>query len=352
MKREKSQVIETVHNVMPAVVSIIISKTLEDLKKDHPELSSAFDAGGYPPHHIPPEMIDSHGRVQVGGGSGFIVDEGGIVLTNKHVVSEPHALYTIITSDGKKFDAEVLARDPLDDVAILKIKSAPKNLVILGLGNSKEIELGQTVMAFGNALGIFKNTVSCGIISGLSRSISAQADPMAPPQEMRGLIQTDAAINPGNSGGPLTNIFGEVIGINAAVVFGAQNIGFAIPIEMAERDLSDLKKFGRIKRPLLGLRYLILTPDLKEKMKLTVDYGALVLRENVLGEAVVPKSPADKAGLTEKDVILEWNGEKITAEKTIQDFLENCNVGDEVSLKVLRNKKTIDKKVTLAERKA
>lgn len=335
---------------MPAVVSIIISKKLEDLKREHPELNSVFDQEGLS-RGIPPEMIDSHGRIQIGGGSGFIVNTSGIVLTNKHVVAEPRALYTVITSDGKKFEADVLARDPLDDVAILKIKSAPKSLAILELGNSKEIKLGQTVMAFGNALGIFKNTVSKGIISGLSRSISAQADPMAPPQEMRGLIQTDAAINPGNSGGPLTNIFGEVIGINAAVVFGAQNIGFAIPIEMAERDLGDLKKFGRIKRPLLGLRYMILNPDLREKLKLTVDYGALVLRENALGEAVVPKSPADRAGLTEKDIILEWNGEKITAEKTIQDFLENCTVGEEVALKILRKAKTIDKKVILAERK-
>ncbi|MBI4034188.1 MAG: trypsin-like peptidase domain-containing protein [Candidatus Brennerbacteria bacterium] len=346
--KEKSQIIETIKRVMPAVVSIVISKHLEDLKKEVPELGSLFND---PRFQFPPDKIDAHGMVQVGGGSGFIVDEKGVILTNKHVIAEPHAEYTVILSDGEKFSAKVLARDPLDDVAILKINTTDGDLPTVELGDSGNIELGQTVLAFGNALGIFRNTVSTGIISGLSRAISAQPDPRAPMQEMRGLIQTDAAINPGNSGGPLTDVFGKVIGINAAVVFGAQNIGFAIPVKAAERDLADLKKHGKIRRPFLGLRYITLNDDLKEKLKLSVSYGALIAKEHLLDQAIVEGSPADKAGLKENDIVLEWDGEKVTTDKNIQDYLENCEVGDKINLKVLRGKKEIDAKVALAERK-
>lgn len=344
---EQTQIVETIKKVMPAVVSITISKDLKELKKEMPEFFHS--SLGYN-LDIPPDKIDAHGRVQVGGGSGFVVDETGIILTNKHVITEPHANYTVITNTDESYEAEILARDPVNDVAILKIKPK-KKLPTVELGNSEHLELGQTVLAIGNALGIFKNTVSQGIVSGLSRAITAQADPASPPQEMRGLIQTDAAINPGNSGGPLVDIFGRAIGINAAVVFGAQNIGFAIPIKAAERDLDDLKKYNRIRRPLLGLRYLILNLDLKEKLKLPVDYGAYVVKEHPLDHAVVPKSPAEKAGLKEKDIVLEWNGKKITTEKTIQDYLEDCRVGESINLKVMRGRRELNLKVLLAERK-
>lgn len=347
MAKEKSQIMATIKKVMPAVVSIVISKRLEDLKKELPEM---FPYSDYPELRIPPDKIDARGMVQIGGGSGFLVDGSGIILTNKHVIADPGAAYTIITMNGDKFDAEVLARDPLDDVAILKIKT-DKKLPVVKLGSSDNLELGQTVIAFGNALGIFRNTVSTGIISGLSRAISAKPDPLAPMQEMRGLIQTDAAINPGNSGGPLTDVYGGVIGINAAVVFGAQNIGFAIPIKAAERDLKDLKVHGTIRRPFLGLRYLTLNPDLKEKLRLAHDYGALIVKEHPLDQAVVPNSPAAKAGLKENDIILEWNGERITSDKNIQDCLEQSEVGQTVSLKVARNKREFSTKIILAERK-
>lgn len=334
---------------MPAVVSIIISKSFDELRKELNELKKER-RGTFEPFAIPPDKIDAHGMVQVGGGSGFIVHPSGIILTNKHVIAEPHSKYTVITSDENHYDAEVLARDPVNDVAILKI-DAQKNLPTVTLGNSNELELGQTVLAIGNALGIFKNTVSMGIISGLSRAISAQADPTAPPQEMRGLIQTDAAINPGNSGGPLTDIFGNAVGINAAVVYGAQNINFAIPVSAAERDLHDLQKFGRIKRPLLGLRYLIVNETLKDKLHLPVAYGAFVTTEHPKDDAVIFGSPAHTAGILSHDIILEWNNEPIKAEKSIQDFLENCAVGETVTLKLLRDGKELSTHVTLGERK-
>jgi serine protease Do len=347
---EESQIIATIKKVMPAVVSIVISKSLEELEKEAPEMYPQLTPGGQPSLDIPSDKIDAHGMVQIGGGSGFVIDADGIILTNKHVIAEPRSRYTIITNDNERYEAEVLARDPIDDVAILKINPG-KKLPTVELGNSDKLDLGQTVLAIGNALGIFKNTVSMGIVSGLSRSISAQAEPNAKPQEMRGLIQTDAAINPGNSGGPLVDIEGRAIGINAAVVFGAQNINFAIPIKAAERDIRDLKLHGRIRRPLLGLRYLIINQDIQEKLKLSVGYGAYVVKEHPLDQAVVPKSPADKAGVKERDIVVEWNGEKITTEKTIQDFLENCEVGQEIKIKVLRGKKEKELKLVLSERK-
>ena len=219
------------------------------------------------------------------------------------------------------------------------------------LGDSRCLELGEIVLAFGNALGTFKNTVSLGIISGLSRAIEAKTEVNAQSVEMRGLIQTDAAINPGNSGGPLTNALGRVIGINTAVISGAQNIGFAIPIHAAYRDLLDLKKFGKIKRPLLGIRYLTINSDIKEKLKLPVDYGALVIKEHPLDVAIAPGGPADKAGIRERDIILDWNGEKITEERTIQDFLEETSVGEEAVFSVGRNGKVFKKRVVLTERR-
>lgn len=348
---EEKHIVTTIKKVMPAVVSIVISKHLEDLEKEVPVELLPFLPGGPqgPKLKIPPELVDRHGMVKIGGGSGFVVRPEGIILTNKHVISDPKAEYTIITDDGRKFPAQILSRDPINDVAILKIDAA--RLPVVELGDASRLELGHRVIAIGNALGIFKNTVSMGIVSGLSRSIAAQADPAAPPQEMRGLIQTDAAINPGNSGGPLINADGKAIGINAAIVFGAQNIGFAIPINAAKRDLSDLHAFGHIRRPLLGVRYIIIDENLQDKMKLPVDYGALVMAESPHDHGVVPYGPADRAGIKEKDIILECNQVKIDRDHPIQDHLENLAVGDRLNLLILRGQKKIPIKLTLAERK-
>lgn len=338
-----------IKKILPAVVSINISKSLEELEKELPIEMFPFFPFGVPEMIIPEEKIDSRGMVQIGGGSGFIVDSSGIILTNKHVIADPHAEYTIITSDNKKYKAEILARDPVDDVAILKIPA--ENLPTVPLGDSSKLELGETVLAIGNALGIFQNTVSSGIVSGLARTISAKADPKAPAQELRGLIQTDAAINPGNSGGPLISMDGKTIGINSAIVFGAQNIGFAIPINYAERDLEDLKVYGRIRRPLLGVRYVTIDENLQDKMKLSMNYGALILGKGPHHAGIVPGTPADKAGLKEKDIILECNNEKLSPQKTVQDFLEDLSVGDVLKMKVLRGNKEFEVKITLTERK-
>ncbi len=353
---DEKRVIKTVKKVMPAVVSIVIAKRLEDLEREMP-------IGHYPfiPGHpnvkrerskeikMLGAMADKRRMVEVGGGSGCIVDPNGLVLTNKHVIDDVAAEYTAILNDGRRFPAKILSRDPINDIAILKIDAL--KLPFLKLGDARTLELGQSVIAIGNALGMFKNTVSLGIVSGLSRAVTAQIDPATPQQEMRGLIQTDAAINPGNSGGPLVDGDGRVIGVNAAIISGAQSIGFAIPVNTAERDLSDLKKYGRIRRPLLGLRYLMIDGALQGKMNLPVSYGALIVRESETDAAVILGSPAAKAGIKEKDIILSLNSQKLDADHPVQDFLESLNVGDVVTLRVLRGKKELTAKATLTERK-
>src|SRR3989338_6469061 len=217
----EEQIIQTVKKVMPAVVSIMVGKDYEDLLRERPQELMV-------PHgdHLdlpPPEEDLPHtpgGKVRVGGGSGFLIDPAGLVITNKHVVGDPTAEYIVTTPIEDTYPARVLARDPLNDIAVLKIEGS--DFPFLPLGNSDAIELRQTVLAIGTALGEFQNTVSAGIVSGLSRFITALTDMEGHSERLRGLIQTDAAINPGNSGGPLVNLDGEVIGINSAVVFGAQ----------------------------------------------------------------------------------------------------------------------------------
>lgn len=343
-----SPITRVIKKVMPAVVSIVISKKLEDVKKEMPKVIPGSAPGQTPPT-IPDEMVDAHGMVRVGGGSGFVVQQNGVILTNKHVVSEPGGEYTVVLNDNRKFPAVVLARDPIEDVAILKINA--EGLPAVALGDSSKIELGQEIVAIGNALGLFRNTVSSGIVSGLARSIRAAPDPAKPVQDMRGLIQIDAAINPGNSGGPLVNMKGQAIGINAAIVYGAQNLSFALPISAAERDLHDLKMHGRIRRPLLGLRYLIVDENLQSKMKLAADHGALVSSHGPQRDAIVPGSPADKAGIRDGDLIIACNDEALTEQKTIQDFLETAEVDDVLRLKIVRGTKTMEVEVKLAERK-
>lgn len=332
----EEKIVATVQKIMPTVVSIMVGKDYEELLREKPyELMV--------PHgdHLdlpPPEEELPHtpgGKVRIGGGSGFIVDSAGLILTNKHVVHDQNAEYIITTPGEDVYIAKVLARDPLNDVAILKVEA--QDLPVITLGDSNKVRLGQAVLAVGTALGEFQNTVSSGIVSGLSRFITAFTDTEGHSERLRGLIQTDAAINPGNSGGPLVNLHGEVIGINSAVVFGAQNIGFAIPVNKAKQDLAELKKYGRIRRPFLGIRYLLLTPAVKKRMRLGVDKGALVLREAPGQPAIVIGSAAEKAGLREGDIILELNHMPIDDKTGIEDILEKMEIGDNMPVKVWRD---------------
>ncbi len=353
MHEMEIQTIETVKKVSPAVVSVVITKLMPAVR-DLP-LNPTFKPGEHFPIPLPEQPLGNFKpnatpqKVKVGGGSGFIVHPDGIILTNKHVVYETDADYTVILNDEREFPAKVLTRDPINDVAVLKIDA--KNLPIVTIGNSDHIELGQTAIAIGNALGLFSNTVSKGIISGLGRKISAALGQGDMIENLRHVIQTDVAINQGNSGGPLVNLAGEVVGINTAVIFGAQNIGFALPINWAKADLEELTKYGRIVRPYIGLRYIMLNADLKEKYELPVDYGALVLKDHTPGsQAVVANSPADKAGIKENDIILEINGIKLTEKTELADVVESCKVGDSISMLVHRNETRMPLTAVLEER--
>jgi len=323
-------VIGAVERASPSVVSIVISKDLPVIEQ------CPYD----PFSDLPPEFRDFFGggfefsrpcekgtqRQEVGGGSGFVISEDGLILTNKHVVSDAKADYTVLTNDGKKYAAKVLARDPVQDLAVIKIDpSTGSGLRAAILGNSDAVKLGQTAIAIGNALGEFRNTVSVGVISGLARTITASGSGFGT-ETIQGVMQTDAAINPGNSGGPLLNLKGEVIGINTAIVSGAQNIGFSIPINQAKRDIESVKKSGSIKIPYLGVRYIMLTEDIK---------GAL-LRGTEGGPAVAPNSPASKAGLQAEDIILEINGVAVDKDNPLSTLIQRYNIGDTINLKIQR----------------
>lgn len=347
-------IIDSVKSASPSVVSIVISKNVPVYQQQLIDPFGGFGSpfGGFN-FQIPQNVQKGTKYQEVGAGSGFIVSQDGLVLTNKHVVSDKAADYTVLTLDGKKYSAKVLALDPVQDLAIIKIQetAAKQMFPAIKIGDSDGIQIGQGAIAIGNALGEFSNTVSVGVVSGLGRTISASEQGNSGFSEnLEGIIQTDAAINLGNSGGPLLNLKGEVIGVNTAVADGAQSIGFAIPINIAKKDIDQIIKTNKITYPFLGVRYLLVDDAIKEKYHLSVDYGVLVLRGNNGEPAVTADSAADKAGIKEKDVILEVNGEKITSDNSMQKIISKYNPGDKVTLKVLRAEKEIDIDVTLGER--
>ncbi len=351
---EESAVIKAVDKASPSVVSIIISKDVSKIQNSFADpfgLDPFFDPFGSGNNNSQNSQGGQGGTQQqeIGGGSGFIISSDGLVATNKHVVSDESASYTVMTNDGKKFDAKVLAIDPVNDVAILKIDAA--NLPVLDLGDSANLKIGQTVIAIGNSLGEFRNTVSKGIISGLKRNVTAGSG-LGDSENLSEVIQTDAAINPGNSGGPLLDINGKVIGVNVAMAEGAQNVGFALPIDIVKKDIDSVKNQGKIVQPYIGVHYIPVTSDLQKQNNLPHDYGALVLRgQQITDFAVVPGSPADKAGIVENDIILELNNTKIDTEHQLSDQIAKFSVGDTVTLKIWHkgDEKTVQ--VKLEERK-
>lgn len=334
---EESAVVSAVDRVSPAVVSIVISKEVPVLQR------SPGGLFGLPQY----EQRGTQKR-EVGGGSGFIVSSDGYIITNRHVVSDQNAEYTVITNNQKKHQAEIKARDEVLDIAVLKIEG--KDFPAVELGNSSDLQVGQTVIAIGNALGEFRNTVSTGVISGLSRSITAGGT-TGEMERLSGMIQTDASINQGNSGGPLLNIDGQVIGINTAMASGAENIGFAIPVNEVKNSINDVREHGRIVRPWLGVRYIQLTEEIAQKNDLEIDHGALVVRgENISDLAVIPGSPADKAGLEANDIILEIDGQKITRDNPLAEMINQYDPGEKISLRIFHDGERKTREVKLEER--
>ena len=281
---------------------------------------------------------------QTGAGTGFIVSDSGIVVTNRHVVPAGTTDMSVTLSDGTKFtDVKVIGRTSQSsslDVAFLKINDLKgKKLTPVTLGDSSKMQVGDRVIAIGNALGQFQNTVTSGIISGYGRDVTATDQTGLGTETLSDLFQTDAAINPGNSGGPLVNISGEVIGINTAVAGGAQNIGFAIPVNDIKGLIEGVLADGELKQPYLGVRYLSLTDDIAYQYNLPVNRGAYIAPGNQA--AVLPDSPADKAGLKEKDIITKVNNIAIDDKTNLSSALSRFRVGDSVKLTVIRAGKTM-----------
>ena len=281
---------------------------------------------------------------QTGAGTGFIVSASGIIVTNRHVVPAGTTDMSVTLSDGTKFtDVKVIGRTTQSsslDVAFLKINDLKgKKLTPVTLGDSSKMQVGDRVIAIGNALGQFQNTVTSGIISGYGRDVTATDQTGLGTETLSDLFQTDAAINPGNSGGPLVNISGEVIGINTAVAGGAQNIGFAIPVNDIKGLIEGVLADGELKQPYLGVRYLSLTDDIAYQYNLSVNRGAYIAPSNQT--SVLPDSPADKAGLKEKDIITKVNNIAIDDKTNLSSALSRFRVGDSVKLTVIRAGKTM-----------
>jgi serine protease Do len=295
-------------------------------------------------------IVSTSGSSRIGfgfqsAGTGMIVSKDGYVLTNKHVVDGVTQV-SVITSEGKEYKSvEIVGSDPLNDVAFLKIKDA-KNLPAVTIGDSKTVRVGQSVLAIGNALGQYQNTVTTGIISGLGRPVTASSDGTVQNSEnLSDLLQTDAAINTGNSGGPLLNMQGQVIGMNTAVAEDAQSIGFAIPIGATKGMLKHVIETGETERAIIGVQYVSVTPGVKAEYDLKVDQGDYVMASQ--GRAVRSGGPADKAGVKDGDIITKVNDETVGAGKSTSTLIGEFQPGDTVQLTLLRDGKTQTVSVTL-----
>ncbi len=330
---EQSASISAIKKIKPAVVSIIIYAK-EDI------VSINVVSG---------ERTTSRQSVKKGSGTGFLISPDGLILTNKHVINsadDKAAEYRIILNSGKEYYAQLIGRDPVNDLAVLKIFD--KNLPCVELGDSDKLEQGMSVMAIGNALGELQNSVTKGIVSGLGRSIVA-SDLSGNSEALDNVIQTDAGINLGNSGGPLIDLNGKVIGINTALADTSQSIGFAIPINDARMAIRTVKENGRIIRPRIGIRYIMLTTELARDKGLPVNEGAWIDSGDSGEPAIVSGSPAQKAGLLPGDIILEVNGIKLGKNLTLRSLVQRYKAGDRIGLRIIRDGKITVKVVVLDE---
>jgi len=296
----------------------------------------------------------SQPRISEGAGTGVIISADGLIITNRHVVDSSTTDVSVTLSDGTELDdVEIIGRtnesDPID-IAFLKIKDLKgKKVTPAAIGDSAKVEVGDKVVAIGNALGQFQNTVTSGIISGYGRSLEAGDSSSyytGQTESMQNLFQTDAAINPGNSGGPLVNVDGEVIGINVAVA-DAQSIGFAISINDVKGLIASVQKDGKLRRPYLGVRYVLLTDDYAYTYNLDAKRVAYLAQSEAGQAAVLEGSPAAKAGLKEKDIITRINDTKVDENNSLVSILGRFQVGDKVKLTVNRDGKEIKVEVTL-----
>jgi len=325
-------------NSAPAVVSVV---ALKELSQRFQQFSSNTN-----------ESTGTTPLTEVSSGTAFIVSPDGLALTNKHVVEDVDAEYVLILEDGSELTAEVLDRDSLNDIAILLITdddSRVGELPHIDLADSDDVQVGEPVLAIGNALGEYANTTTAGIISATGRDILA-AGGLSGIESLVGLIQTDAAINPGNSGGPLINLEGEVLGMNTAVDSTAEGIGFAIPSNDLKLVLDSYYEYGEIVRPYMGVRYMMVNPGLQQRFNLKYSYGAIIMGDKNAGLlGVIEGGPADDAGLEGLDVILSVDGELINSSYSIANALASHRVGDTVVLEIARGIETLKLSLVLGE---
>lgn len=328
---EESQTISAIETVKPSVISITASRNLRVLRNG--------EALVY--------------QQKIGGGSGFIISADGMALTNHHVISDQSVSYSAVLSDGKEYAVEVIDSDASIDLAVLQLyemngseKRKPTNLPAATLGDSDSIKVGQKVLAVGNALAQYENTVTSGIISATGREITA-GDYRGNTEQLLGLIQTDAAINPGNSGGPLIDLEGRVIAVNVAIDRSANGIGFAIPVADVQPLIKSVQQHGKILRPYIGVRYIILNDRIAQDMHLSISQGALLLSDSG-SPAIVPGSPADQIGLTEGDIITAIDGQPLTQKYTLIHAIRQKSVDEGIQLSVWRDGEMLIYKLTLA----
>ncbi len=323
--QEESVVVDVVEKVSPSVVTVSVETPTRRVLDFNP-------FGGGLSQRI-------EGGKQQDIGTGFVVSADGLIVTNKHVVSDSSLKYKVITKDNKEYEVKQVNRDPSNDLAIIKIDAS--GLVPLELGDSSNLKVGQFVIAIGTALGEFRETVTTGVVSGLGRGISA-GDPFAGAiEQLDNVIQTDAAINPGNSGGPLLNSFGQVIGINVAVAQGAQNIGFAIPVNIVKDALSQFSANGKFPaKAFLGVQYQMVTGQ--SAILNEIPKGAYVVD-------VVADSSAADAGIKVDDIITEFDSQKIDENNALADLISKKKPGNTVNVKIFRNGAMLDLQVTLKE---
>ena len=331
---EESVVTKVVEKATPSVVTVSIVKK----ERINNLLPFGFDIFG-DIFNIPNQNLETK-EIEQDIGTGFIISSDGLIVTNKHVVADTTAKYQVVIGKDGVVEVQNIYRDPVNDLAILKVNKT--DLTPVSLGDSDKLKVGQTVIAIGTALGEFRSTVTKGVISGLGRGITAGGSPFGS-EKLDGVIQTDAAINPGNSGGPLFNSFGEVIGVNVAVSQAAQSIGFALPINMVKESIDNFKSTGQFDRPYLGVSYAMIS---KESALLNeVPAGAYV-------QQIITGSPADKSGIKVGDIIVEIDGKKLADDKNtvMATYINKKKIGDKVRVKVWRDKEEIDFEVKLEKR--
>lgn len=330
---EQEATIRAIQKVAPAVVNIIVYEREEVLSLD---LATGR------------ETI-SQEKNEKGSGTGFIISPDGMILTNKHVVeaaADGKGSYRVILKDGMQYYAQLVDKDPVNDLAVIKIFQ--NNLPYAELGDSDSLNIGSSVIAIGNALGMYQNSATKGIVSGLGRSLMA-SDSNGNFENLDNVIQTDAEINVGNSGGPLIDLAGKVVGINVATDLTGSSIGFAIPINDAKPAIESLITIGKIKRPRLGVRYLMITSEIYYDYNLSRQDGALIVSGEDGEPAITPESAAAKAGLEDGDIIFEVNGKAVKSGSSLLSVIQKYKPGDEVELKIQRDDEVLIKKIILDE---